>query len=980
MKNKTPFRAGRTLEALYENVEILTGQRGNGHHKAVTEKDVAAIKGAVNKIAVGSKPGSGGEIVEVPHAPQNVQAFGGFSAILVQWDNPTFKGYAYAEVWRATKNNLSQAVQIATTPANVFSDVVNTGSRFYYWVRFINKSNVAGPYQDVNGVIAQTSPDIADIIDELAEQLRGSEVFKLVQADIDTKATQDQLENARADLEQANISLRSSIEQTQQEISIARSELEQADATLLKAINATSSALQEAKEDLSKANVDLDEALNNAKSAIDDELARIEVEYKSADASAYANIKMLEKVLSDTSKVLAMQVSQLNAAYSTQNAAQAAETSAQITEAKRVLAESDRALAEIVSGLEVAMKTGDIEINAKLTTLEQTVASEKEALSQRITDLDAAYKAESVEINAGLSSLEKTVSDNNQAMSQRIDTLDSSYKDADNETNASLTALSQAVSDANKAISQRIDSVESGYQSADQQTNAKVTSLEQSLTSSTEAMAKRADNIETEFKAADAELAGSISSLEQVVSDETQSLAQQISKVETDYQAGSASNSSKIESLDKTLADASKVIAMQIQQLNAAYKAVSDGETAESEAKFTEVRKTISDAEKALVEIIQQLESNFGDSQNETNAKVTSLEQSLASSTEAIAKRVDTVEAQAGAANQKGDEAKAAAQTNSQAIAAINEDGTSAFKAMWAAKAQAGDVRAGIGIVAKSDGTSQVAVSASQFFVFDPNNPNETITPTFAIDKGIVVIPKALIENATIQILQAQEITADYVRAGIEMSSPKINAGEIRGGDAGFGTGGPYNGYRTFIHSNGLIQTDNLQANGGRLRNLVIDEDCEIKGTLTVGQIRGDIYTVINVVRNTLFRVTINRQNSGQYHFLGSFSIESESITRTLQIPPISHGGAPPSCSTVVVVRWLNNLGVQQQRLLLVNTASNQGRYLYLDIPSEPSGREIEFNLYLSGAIGGNVVDYTTTFSAQTVQVTLYKSRNVNLD
>ena len=97
---------------------------------------------------------------------------------------------------------------------------------------------------------------------------------------------------------------------------------------------------------------------------------------------------------------------------------------------------------------------------------------------------------------------------------------------------------------------------------------------------------------------------------------------------------------------------------------------------------------------------------------------------------------------------------------------------------MWTAKVQAGDIKAGIGIVAKNDGTSQVMVSASQFFVFNPNSPSTT-APLFAIDNGQVVIAEAIIRKATIQILNAEKITADYVKAGVSISSPLINGGQI---------------------------------------------------------------------------------------------------------------------------------------------------------------------------------------------------------
>ncbi|OOE43439.1 phage tail tip fiber protein [Salinivibrio kushneri] len=145
----------------------------------------------------------------------------------------------------------------------------------------------------------------------------------------------------------------------------------------------------------------------------------------------------------------------------------------------------------------------------------------------------------------------------------------------------------------------------------------------------------------------------------------------------------------------------------------------------------------------------------------------------------------------------------------SGAIATINEEGSQAYRDMWSYKAQIGDITAGIGILADSEGRSQVAVSASQFFVFDPNN-GQAIAPAFAIDEGNVVIPKAMIERATIQILNAQTIVADEVKAGISLTSPKLKTSVIEGGQAGFGVGGPYGGYHTRISMDGSIETSRL--------------------------------------------------------------------------------------------------------------------------------------------------------------------------
>lgn len=175
-----------------------------------------------------------------------------------------------------------------------------------------------------------------------------------------------------------------------------------------------------------------------------------------------------------------------------------------------------------------------------------------------------------------------------------------------------------------------------------------------------------------------------------------------------------------------------------------------------------------------------------------------------------------------------------------EAIATIDENGTVAYRAMWAIKASAGDITTGIGILADSEGTSQVAISASQFFVFDPNT-EDSITPLFAISDGAVTIPQAFIESATIQILQAQEITADYVNAGISIETPTITSAVINGAELNIGAGGPYGGYHTKITAEGVIYTDYLVASGGTLDNLTINETCDVKGTVYAKNIVGDV-------------------------------------------------------------------------------------------------------------------------------------------
>nr|WP_256380194.1 DUF1983 domain-containing protein [Brenneria sp. hezel4-2-4] len=122
---------------------------------------------------------------------------------------------------------------------------------------------------------------------------------------------------------------------------------------------------------------------------------------------------------------------------------------------------------------------------------------------------------------------------------------------------------------------------------------------------------------------------------------------------------------------------------------------------------------------------------------------------------------------------------EAAVQENTQAIATL--DGV---KAMWTAKTQAGQISAGIGIVANSDGTSQVAVAANQFFIFDPNNPNDdsTYAIPFAVVDGKVVLDQLIAQDAVVKILAAQTITADTVKVGATLTAVNIKTSTIESG------------------------------------------------------------------------------------------------------------------------------------------------------------------------------------------------------
>ncbi|MGY6037766.1 hypothetical protein [Aeromonas sp. AE23HZ002T15] len=172
--SKNTFRASSTQQGLTENMQILTGQKGDRLDRALTLREAAAI-GMVNLRRNGTgliipelPPNQSGDPewsgVQMPAVPTGVTADGAFHTITLTWDPPAYKGHSYTEVLRAEVDDPSSSVSIGTTLANVYSDSVGKGFNAYYWVRFINKNGQVGPLHSTAGLRGMTSPDVDEII------------------------------------------------------------------------------------------------------------------------------------------------------------------------------------------------------------------------------------------------------------------------------------------------------------------------------------------------------------------------------------------------------------------------------------------------------------------------------------------------------------------------------------------------------------------------------------------------------------------------------------------------------------------------------------------------------------------------------------------------------------------------------------------------------------------------------------------------
>ncbi len=109
--------------------------------------------------------------MRAPPVPTGLAANGAMTNILVQWDTPVgkYSYHAYTEVWAAEVDDFSLAIMIGQAGGFVFSHAVGEGSKRYYWIRFVSKSGIKGPFNAVGGTLGNTAQNVDYLIDTLTD-------------------------------------------------------------------------------------------------------------------------------------------------------------------------------------------------------------------------------------------------------------------------------------------------------------------------------------------------------------------------------------------------------------------------------------------------------------------------------------------------------------------------------------------------------------------------------------------------------------------------------------------------------------------------------------------------------------------------------------------------------------------------------------------------------------------------------------------
>jgi hypothetical protein len=120
-----------------------------------------------------------------PPPPENVVASGSIGVIFVTWDQPAYKNHQLAEVWRAETDDIGAATKIATSSSQGYMDSPNAKEfTYYYWIRFVSKANVNGPYSQ-ESASAKASTDPKELIKIIEKDFLESDFVKNLSSRID---------------------------------------------------------------------------------------------------------------------------------------------------------------------------------------------------------------------------------------------------------------------------------------------------------------------------------------------------------------------------------------------------------------------------------------------------------------------------------------------------------------------------------------------------------------------------------------------------------------------------------------------------------------------------------------------------------------------------------------------------------------------------------------------------------------------------
>ena len=129
---------------------------GRDGSRLVSANDLVKA-GVVDRDGPYIRPPSGN--LTTPPKVTDLRADGALASIIISWRNPVFPNYSHTELWRASVDDVGQAIRIQETAVESYVDMVGSGSTKFYWARAVSTAGVHGDFNAAAGTKGTTGFD-----------------------------------------------------------------------------------------------------------------------------------------------------------------------------------------------------------------------------------------------------------------------------------------------------------------------------------------------------------------------------------------------------------------------------------------------------------------------------------------------------------------------------------------------------------------------------------------------------------------------------------------------------------------------------------------------------------------------------------------------------------------------------------------------------------------------------------------------------
>ncbi|MFQ2706507.1 phage tail tip protein [Aeromonas caviae] len=515
---------------------------------------------------------------------------------------------------------------------------------------------------------------------------------------------------------------------------------------------------------------------------------------------------------------------------------------------------------------------------ATITRRQDTQADEHQALAREVTQFRSEFEGEQAATSAALTGVREVIAGVEQSTAREISQLKADYQAADSKTAAALEESNRTLSAADQAMAERVTQLQATLEGDDQTLNAAILETQRTQAQGDQALAEQLTQLAAKVETGDKALDAAIKQTQQAQVTGDSALAEQLTQLQGQVVAGDKVLDAAIKQAQQAQVSGDSALAEQLTQLQA--KVVADDKVLDAAIKQNQQAQVTGDS--ALATRMDKLQATLEGDDQTLNAAILETQRTQAAGDAALADQVTQLQAkvtegdktlnaaiqQTQQAQVAGDKANAEAITKVQANlnntnAAVQSGATATanlrgeVEAGWYTKAKINGEGGGFGLSVKLnvDGTTLTSfvVDTDVFAVMSRAAGAASKRHPFIIKNGTVFMNHAMMDTAEIG-----NVIAKYIKVTDLLAATIVNS-DFKGGNAGFGRGGPYSGWgegwHTIIYADGTIRTNKLyaaagsftgevNANSGTFNNVVMRENCQILGKLSVNQIEGDVTRV----------------------------------------------------------------------------------------------------------------------------------------